>query len=47
MKLTSYVRPAKIFTANETLIIEKVGQLRADKMRGILRAVMELFTGYA
>jgi mRNA interferase MazF len=44
LELTSYVRPGKIFTANETLMIEKVGQLRAEKVDAILRSVAGLFT---
>jgi mRNA interferase MazF len=47
LELTSYVRPGKIFTANETLMIEKVGQLRADKLRVILRVIAEIFIGRA
>jgi mRNA interferase MazF len=43
LELTSYVRPGKIFTANEALTIENIGQLRADKLRVVLKAVAELF----
>jgi mRNA interferase MazF len=38
-------RPAKIFTANETLMIEKVGQLHADKLHMILGVVAAIFKG--
>jgi mRNA interferase MazF len=44
LELTSYVRPGKLFTANETLMLENVGQLRAEKVEAILRAVAGLFT---
>ena len=44
LELTSYVRPGKLFTANETLMLENVGQLRAEKVDAILRAVAGLFT---
>jgi hypothetical protein len=37
------VRPGKLFTANEALMIESVGQVRADKLRTILKAVAGLF----
>jgi mRNA interferase MazF len=47
LELTSYVRPGKLFTANEALMIETVGQLRPDKLRVILKAVAGLFTGKA
>ena len=43
LELTSYVRPGKLFTANEALMIETVGQLRPDKLRVILKAVAGLF----
>ena len=43
LELTSYVRPGKLFTANETLMLEKVGQLRAEKVGVILHAVAGLF----
>lgn len=43
LQLTSYVRPGKLFTANETLMLESVGKLRGDKLRAILQAVGELF----
>ena len=44
LELTSFVRPGKLFTANETLMLENVGQLRAEKVEAILRAVAGLFT---
>ena len=43
LELTSYVRPGKLFTANEALMIETVGWLRTDKLRVILKAVAGLF----
>ena len=43
LELTSYARPGKLFTANEALMIETVGQLRPDKLRTILKAVAGLF----
>ena len=43
LELTSYVRPGKIFTANERLMIEAVGRLRGDKLRVVLEAVAALF----
>jgi len=47
LELTSYVRPGKLFTANEALMIETVGRLRADKLRAVLRAVAGLFENNA
>ena len=43
LELRSYVRPGKLFTANEALIMEAVGRLRGDKFRTILEAVAGLF----
>ena len=43
LELTSYVRPGKIFTANEALMIETVGQLRTETFRVVLKAVAEVF----
>jgi mRNA interferase MazF len=45
LELTSYVRPGKLFTANEALMMESVGKLRGDKFRAILEAVAGLFVG--
>ena len=47
LALTSYVRPGKLFTANETLMLEKAGQLRAEKFGAILQAVVGLFTKHS
>lgn len=43
LQLTSYVRPGKLFTANEALMLECVGQLHGNKLSSILKAVAELF----
>ncbi len=43
LALISYVRPGKLFTANETLMLEEVGHLRAEKVGSILQAVAGLF----
>ena len=44
LELTSYVRPGKIFTANEGLMIEAVRAVaRGDKLRVVLEAVAGLF----
>ncbi len=43
LELTSYVRPGKLFTANEELILEAVGNLHAEKVDSILQAVAGLF----
>jgi len=43
LHLTSYVRPAKLFTASEALLLGTAGTLRPEKMRTILREVAGLF----
>lgn len=43
LQLTSYVRPGKLFTANEALMLECVGRLHGNKLSSILKAVAELF----
>ena len=43
LQLTSYVRPGKLFTANEALLLGTAGTLRAEKLRTILREVAGLF----
>ena len=47
MELTSYVRPGKLFTANEALMLESVGVLEAEKVDSILKAVAELFVRHS
>ena len=40
---TSYVRPGKLFTANQTIITRKIGELGSDKFVEIVNAVISLF----
>lgn len=39
----SYVRPSKLFTANESLIIKQLGVLQDKRLQLILDRVIELF----
>ena len=39
---TSYARPGKIFTANQTLISTQVGKLKDDSFRRVANAVVHL-----
>lgn len=43
LQLKSYVRPGKLFTANETLMLEAAGQLRMETMRAVLQTVAAFF----
>jgi mRNA interferase MazF len=38
----SYARPAKLFTANRSLLVAKAGMLTEDSLKQIINAVIEL-----
>ncbi|MCY2994224.1 MAG: type II toxin-antitoxin system PemK/MazF family toxin [Planctomycetota bacterium] len=42
LKVVSYSRPAKLFTAHERLIAKSVGKLRDDTLRRVVDAVVIL-----
>lgn len=42
LHLTSYARPGKIFTANESLIVTQIGKLKDDSFRKVADAVIHL-----
>ena len=42
LKLTSYARPGKLFTANSSLIIRQVGQLHTEAFEPIAGAIIRL-----
>jgi mRNA interferase MazF len=42
LKVASYARPAKLFTAHERLIAKSVGRLRDDTFRRVVDAVVAL-----
>ena len=42
LKLTSYARPGKLFTANRSLIIRQVGQLHTSSFEPIAAAIVGL-----
>jgi mRNA interferase MazF len=42
LRVLSYARPAKLFTANENLIASQVGSLKAETLRRITHAVTEI-----
>jgi mRNA interferase MazF len=42
---TSYARPGKLFTANESLIVRSVGELSGDSVEKIIEAVIRLLRG--
>ena len=42
LKLVSYARPGKLFTANSSLIASKIGELKQEKFQKIINAVVNL-----
>lgn len=42
---TSYARPGKLFTANDTLIVREVGALTPDALDELVMAVIALLRG--
>ena len=44
LHVISYVRPAKLFTANQNLIMSQVGQLEPAALQGIAQAVANIVT---
>lgn len=40
--MISYARPAKLFTANNSLLVSQAGQLTDDALQGIVEAVVSL-----
>jgi mRNA interferase MazF len=42
LQVVSYARPGKLFTASQTLIVRRVGTLKADALREIVDAVVAL-----
>jgi mRNA interferase MazF len=44
LPLASYIRPNRVFTVEESLIMRRVGQIRNDKLDAVLAAVRKLFS---
>ena len=42
LHLTSYARPGKIFTAHESLMVTRVGELKSDSFHKVSEAVISL-----
>lgn len=45
LRLQSYARPSKLFTANDGLIISVEGTLRAEKLKEIRDAIIKILQG--
>jgi mRNA interferase MazF len=42
LRVTSYARPGKIFTANQSLIVSVAGNLKQEALRRVIAAVVTL-----
>lgn len=42
LRVISYARPGKLFTANDSLIVNQVGTLKAEKFKQIVEAVIDI-----
>jgi len=42
LRVTSYARPGKLFTANNNLIAGEVGNLRPEILQELINAIVEL-----
>ena len=42
LRVTSYARPGKLFTANHNLIVTQVGILKVDALKQIVEAVINM-----
>ena len=42
LRVTSYARPGKLFTANRNLMVAQVGSLKAKPLKQIIEAVVDI-----
>jgi mRNA interferase MazF len=42
LRVTSYARPGKLFTANRELVVTQVGGLKAESFQEIIEAVVDI-----
>ena len=42
LRVASYARPGKLFTANRSLMVAQVGRLRADSLDRIIGAILDI-----
>ena len=45
LRVLSYARPGKLFTANREIMVECVGRLKAEPFGNIVQAVIDLLRG--
>ena len=44
LRVTSYARPGKLFTANASLIVESVGELRTSTIKRVIEVVVGILS---
>jgi len=44
LNVASNIRPNKLFTADESIVLYKIGTLKADKLGTVIAKVIEIFT---
>ena len=42
LKKTSYVRPGKLFTANTGIMTRQIGEVRSEKLKQVVRAIVAM-----
>jgi mRNA interferase MazF len=45
LSVASNIRPNKLFTADESIVLYKIGALKADKLKAVIAKVIEIFSG--
>ncbi len=45
LRLVSYARPGKVFTANQSLIVDQAGALKAELYNRIIESIVALLRG--
>ena len=44
LSIASNIRPNKLFTADESIVLYKIGTLKADKLKKVITKVIEIFS---
>ena len=44
LNVASNIRPNKLFTADESIILYRIGTLKADKLKAVITKVIEIFS---
>ena len=44
LSIASNIRPNKLFTADDSIVLYKIGTLKADKLKKVITKVIEIFS---